>query len=72
VIGDISSVPIQRGVRLGKSNAVLLTVTLNRSDSMSIEIAHKNEARITGEAQTQGISMDAQLERLMSESRAAN
>jgi hypothetical protein len=39
---------------------------------MSIEIAHKNEARITGEAQTQGISMDAQLERLMSESRAAN
>ena len=35
---------------------------------MSIEISHATEARLTDEAQRQGISGDALLERLMSES----
>jgi hypothetical protein len=37
---------------------------------MSIEISHETEARLTDEAQRPGISVDALLERLMSESRA--
>jgi len=34
---------------------------------MSIDISHETEARLTAEAQRQGISVDALLERLMSE-----
>jgi hypothetical protein len=37
---------------------------------MSIEISPETEARITGEARKQGISVDALLDRLMSEFRA--
>jgi hypothetical protein len=37
---------------------------------MSIEISRETEARLTGEARKQGISVDALLERLMSEFRA--
>ena len=37
---------------------------------MSIEISPETEARITGEARKQGISVNALLERLMSENRA--
>jgi len=38
---------------------------------MSIDISHETEARITDEARRQGISVEALLERLMSESAAA-
>ena len=38
---------------------------------MSIEISHENEARLTDEARKQGVSVDALLERLMSECGAA-
>ena len=34
---------------------------------MSIQISHETEARLTDEAQRQGVSVDALLERLMSE-----
>jgi hypothetical protein len=34
---------------------------------MSIDISHKTEARLTDEARRQGVSVDALLERLMSE-----
>ena len=34
---------------------------------MSIEVSHETEARITDEARRQGISVEALLERLMSE-----
>jgi hypothetical protein len=34
---------------------------------MSIEISHETEARLTDEARKQGISVEALLERLMSE-----
>ena len=34
---------------------------------MSIEISHETEARLTDEAQREGISVDVLLERLMSE-----
>ena len=34
---------------------------------MSIEISHETEVRLTDEARRQGISVDALLERLMSE-----
>jgi hypothetical protein len=34
---------------------------------MSIDISHETEARITDEARRQGVSVDALLERLMSE-----
>ena len=34
---------------------------------MSIEISHETEARLTGEARKQGISVEALLERLMSD-----
>ena len=34
---------------------------------MSIEVSRETEARITGEARRQGISVEALLERLMSE-----
>jgi hypothetical protein len=37
---------------------------------MSIEISHETEARLTDEAPRRGISVDARLERLMSESAA--
>ena len=37
---------------------------------MSIEISHETEARITHEAQRQGISVDALLERLINEREA--
>jgi hypothetical protein len=37
---------------------------------MSIEISRETEAQLTGEARKQGISVDALLERLMSEFRA--
>ena len=37
---------------------------------MSIEISPETEARLAGEARKQGISVDALLERLMSEFRA--
>ena len=37
---------------------------------MSIEISRETEARLTGEAQRQGISVDALLEQLMSEREA--
>ena len=39
---------------------------------MSIEISHETEARLTDEAQRQGISVDALLERLMSERSTVN
>jgi hypothetical protein len=38
---------------------------------MSIEVSHETEARITDEARRQGISVEALLERLMSERGAA-
>jgi len=38
---------------------------------MSIDISHETEARITDEARRQGVSVDALLERLMSERGAA-
>ena len=38
---------------------------------MSIDISHKTEARLTDEARRQGVSVDALLERLMSERGAA-
>jgi hypothetical protein len=38
---------------------------------MSIEISHETEARLTDEARKQGISVEALLERLMSEGAAA-
>jgi hypothetical protein len=38
---------------------------------MSIEISHETEARLTDEARRQGVSVDALLERLMSECGAA-
>ena len=41
-----------------------------RSRSLSIEISHETEARITHEAQRQGISVDALLERLINEREA--
>ena len=34
---------------------------------MSLDISHETEARITGEARRQGVSVEALLERLMSE-----
>ncbi len=34
---------------------------------MSIEISHETEARLTDEARRQGVSVDALIERLMSE-----
>lgn len=34
---------------------------------MSIDISHETEARLTGEARRRGISVEALLERLMSE-----
>ena len=37
---------------------------------MSIEVSHETEARLTDEARRQGISVDALLERLISERRA--
>jgi hypothetical protein len=37
---------------------------------MSIEVSRETEARLTSEARKQGISVDALLERLMSEFRA--
>ena len=37
---------------------------------MSIEISHETEVRLTDEARKQGISVDALLERLMSEGEA--
>lgn len=37
---------------------------------MSIEISHETEARLIDEARKQGISLDALLEKLMSESAA--
>ena len=37
---------------------------------MSIEISHETEARLTHEARMQGISVDALLERLISEREA--
>jgi hypothetical protein len=38
---------------------------------MSIEISHETEARLTDEARKQGVSVEALLERLMSERGAA-
>jgi len=38
---------------------------------MSIEISHETEARLTDEARRQGVSVEALLERLMSERGAA-
>ena len=38
---------------------------------MSIDISHETEARLTDEARRQGVSVDALLERLMSERGAA-
>jgi hypothetical protein len=38
---------------------------------MSIDVSHETEARLTNEAQRQGVSVDALLERLMSERGAA-
>ncbi len=38
---------------------------------MSIEFSHQTEARLTDEARRQGVSVDALLERLMSEREAA-
>ena len=43
----------------------------SRSGSMSIDISRETEARITDEARRQGVSVDALLERLMSERGAA-
>jgi hypothetical protein len=44
---------------------------LKESTSMSIEISREIEARLTDEAQRQGISVDALLERLIREREAA-
>ncbi len=38
---------------------------------MSIEVSHETEARITDEARRQGVSVDALLERLITEGAAA-
>jgi len=45
----------------------LLAYPKRRSSSMSIDISHETEARITDEARRQGVSVEALLERLMSE-----
>jgi hypothetical protein len=40
---------------------------LKKEQPMSIDVSHETEARLTNEARRQGVSVDALLERLMSE-----
>jgi hypothetical protein len=47
------------------------TVIWRKEQLMSIEVSHETEARITDEARRQGVSVDALLERLMTERAAA-